>query len=194
MNTTSLEKVFEAIDLANAKDPNTELVNGAATPKELIYGQRMTKVLNDFAPDASVALQIAARGQHICRWEIPRADYEMNRVGYLTWRTDLKKYHANKLAEILEALDFETEIIERVAFLIQKKQLKRDNDTQTLEDVICLVFLEFYYEEFRVKHTDEKVIDILQKTWKKMSEKGHAVAMQIPYSEAGLRLIQNALA
>jgi len=194
MINQQIEKALQAFDLANAKDPNIEVVNGIDTPKELIYGQRMTTVLHNFEPTASTALQLAARCQHICRWESPRSDYEMNRVGYLKWRADLKKFHAKKASEILTDLGFEADIIDRVAFLLQKKQLKRDEETQTLEDVICLVFLEYYYEAFRLKHTDEKVIDIIQKTWKKMSEKGHQAALRLNYSEPGLSLIQKALA
>ena len=193
MNTQQLKNAYQAFDKANAQDPNLELVNGSKTPKELIYGQRMTQILDVFDPDAEIALKLAARCQHICRWEIPRSDYEMNRVGYLTWRADLKKFHAKKASEILEKLNFETEIIERVSFLLQKKKLKKDVATQTLEDVICLVFLEYYYEAFFQKHTDEKVIDIVQKTWKKMSEAGHEAALKLSYSEKGLSLIKKAL-
>ena len=193
MEDQQLNKAYEAFDKANSADPNKELVNNIETPKELIYGQRMTQVINNFAPESSIALKLAARSQHICRWESPRSNYEMNRVGYLTWRADLKKFHAKKASEILEDLKFDTDVIERVAFLLQKKKLKKDNDTQTLEDVVCLVFLEFYYEAFFQKHTDEKVIDIVQKTWKKMSEAGHAAALQLSYSDKGLSLIQKAL-
>ncbi len=194
MDNILTKKALLAFDLANSKDPNIEIVDGKETPKELIYGQRMTKVLTNFEPNASTALQLAARCQHICRWESPRSDYEMNRVGYLKWRADLKKFHAKKASDILSELGFDAKIIERVAFLLQKKQLKRDDETQILEDVICLVFLEYYYEAFSAKHTDEKVIDIIQKTWKKMSESGHAAALKIAYSEKGLSLIQKALA
>lgn len=194
MNNLQIEEALKAFDLANSQDPNLEIVNGKEVPKELIYGQRMTEVLNNFEPNASTSLQLAARCQHICRWESPRSDYEMNRVGYLTWRAELKKFHAKKASEILTELNFDTETIDRVAFLLQKKQLKRDEETQLLEDVICLVFLEYYYEAFRIKHTDEKVIDIIQKTWKKMSDDGHTAALKISYSEEGLSLIQKALA
>ncbi len=194
MNTRQVNKAYEAFDHANSKDPNIEIVNNVATPKELIYGQRMTKVLLNFAPNAPIALQLAARCQHICRWEIPRNNYEMNRIGYLTWRTELKKFHAKTASDILNRLNFEKEIIDRVSFLLEKKRLKKDADTQTLEDVICLVFLEYYYEEFRQKHTDEKVIDIVQKTWKKMSNSGHEAALKLSYSEKGLSLIKKALA
>lgn len=193
MNTNTIEAAFNAFDTANANDMNTEIIDGTETPKELIYGKRMSEMLLDFEPEASVALQLAARCQHICRWEIPRKNYEMNRKGYLTWRSDLKKFHAQKATEILTQLNFDTKIIERVAFLLQKKQLKRDQETQVLEDVVCLVFLNYYYEPFRVKHTNEKVIDIVQKTWKKMSEKGHEAALKLSYSNEGLALIQQAL-
>ena len=153
----------------------------------------MTDVIESFDPNASPALLLAARAQHICRWEIPRSNYEMNRVGYLTWRNDLKKFHAETVGKILEDLHFETETIDRVSFLIQKKKLKKDIETQTLEDVICLVFLKYYYEAFSKKHTEEKVIDIIQKTWKKMSNKGHDAALKLNYTEQGLSLIQRAL-
>lgn len=193
MNTEQLQNAYAAFDKANSKDPNQEVINGIETPKELIYGQRMTQVLDFFAPNADISLKLAARCQHICRWEISRKEYEMNRAGYLTWRSDLKKFHAKKAGDILENLGFETTVIERVAFLLQKKKLKKDEDTQTLEDVICLVFLEFYYEDFFRKHEDEKVIDIIQKTWRKMSETGHAAALKLSYSDKGLLLIQKAL-
>ncbi len=181
------------IDHANANDPNTTSIAGTLIAKEVVYGLRMTSTLLHFMATPSAALQLAARCQHICRWEIPRNEYPMDRTGYLKWRTDLKKFHANKAAEILEKVGYDQEIIDRVAFLLQKKQLKRDTETQILEDVICLVFLEFYYEEFMSKHTDEKVIDILQKTWKKMSEKGHDAALALSYSDRGLALIKKAL-
>ena len=191
--TEKINKVYKNIDQLNAKDPNIETVNNKEVAKELIYGIRMTEMLSEFEPEASLALKIAARGQHICRWEIPRKDYEMNRVGYLTWRKDLKKFHAEKLKTILTELDFETEIINRVSFLIEKKKLKKDNETQSLEDVICLVFLKYYYESFYVKHDEGKVIDIIQKTWRKMSERGHEQALKLTYSENGLELIKKAL-
>ncbi len=193
MDNLLLAKTFEAIDKANSKDPNFELVNGVQLPKELIYGKRMTAILDEFEPNAGVALKIAARAQHICRWESPRSDYEMNRKGYLLWRSELKKFHAKKTSEIMIQLGYNESIIEQVSFLLQKKQLKRNDETQCLEDVVCLVFLQYYFEVFYQKHTDEKVIDIIQKTWKKMSVKGHKAALGLNYSEKGLSLIQQAL-
>ena len=186
-------KAFELFDEANKKDPNRETYLGKEYPKEVLYAIRMTEKLNEFAPDASEALKLTARAQHICRWEIPRESYEMNRVGYLKWRQDLKKFHSEKASKILKEVGYDSETIDKVKFLLEKKQLKRNQETQTLEDVICLVFLEFYFEPFAKEHQEEKVVDILQKTWRKMSEKGQEAAMGLPLSQKSRRLVERAL-
>ncbi|MEM1259168.1 MAG: DUF4202 domain-containing protein [Bacteroidota bacterium] len=188
-----LNKAFKLFDAANAEDPNTEVFKGTIFPKELLYAQRMTAVLKKFQPKASEALQLTARCQHICRWEIPRDSFEMNRAGYLQWRQELKKFHAKKATDILSKVGYGPEVIERVQFLLLKKKLKRDKETQTLEDVICLVFLEYYYEPFLLKHDDDKIISILQKTWKKMSQKGQQTALQLDFHDRGKNLITRAL-
>ncbi|WP_318345484.1 DUF4202 domain-containing protein [Flagellimonas baculiformis] len=189
-----LLEAFKLFDAANAQDPNTEVVDGKEYAKELLYAQRMTDILNQFEPNASEALQLTARCQHICRWEIPRESYEMNRTGYLKWRQDLKKFHAEKASTLLQEVGYDEKTIERVHFLLLKKQLKKDEETQTLEDVICLVFLQYYYEPFLVKHDDDKMISILQKTWKKMSQKGQDAALQLTFSKKGSALLSKALA
>ena len=188
------QKAIALIDEKNLQDPNQEIVKEKSVAKEYIYGVRMSEKLDSFLPDAKESLKLAARCQHIGRWEIPRKSYPMDKVGYLTWRNDLKKLHAKIAGEILQEVGYSEDIISEVKFLLLKKQLKKNEFTQALEDVICLVFLEFYYDDFAAKHTDEKVIDILQKTWAKMSEKGHQVALQLPYSPKGLALVQKALA
>ncbi len=187
------EKAIHLFDQANRNDPTVEVWEGLSFPKELLYAQRMTERLAQFAPDASEALQLAVRCQHICRWQIPRDSYEMNRKGYLTWRRDLGKFHANKAAEILSVVGYEEATIERVGFLLQKKQLKKDVETQVLEDVICLVFLEFYFEKFSEKYPAQKLIEILQKTWTKMSVKGQQAALELSLSKESLALISKAL-
>ncbi|MEJ1223074.1 DUF4202 domain-containing protein [Sediminicola sp. 1XM1-17] len=188
-----LYKAYELFDKANGQDPNKEVFQGNLYPKEVLYAHRMTQKLLEFEPGASEALRLAARCQHICRWEIPRETYSMDRVGYLKWRQDLKKFHADKASSILKAVGYDQATIEKVVFLLEKKQLKKNEDTQTLEDVICLVFLEYYFEPFVVKHSEEKLIDILQKTWRKMSGKGHEAALKIGFSESSLKLVQKAL-
>ena len=188
-----LQHAFQLFDAANQKDPNTEVFKGEVFPKELLYAHRMTEQLNSFAPNASEALQLTARCQHICRWEIARDSYDMNREGYLRWRQDLKKFHAKKATELLKEAGYSEEVIKKVAFLLEKKQLKKNEETQTMEDVVCLVFLEHYFEPFAAKHPEEKTIDILQKTWRKMSDKGHAAALKLPLSESALALVSKAI-
>ena len=192
-SSEKLQKAFALFDEANKQDPNVEAWQGKEYAKELLYAMRMTEKLNEFAPDASEALQLTARCQHICRWEIPRESYEMNRTGYLKWRQDLKKFHAKKASEILEKVGYEQDVIAQVSFLLEKKQLKKNEETQTLEDVICLVFLEYYFDSFAQKYTEVKLIDILQKTWRKMSEDGHSAAHRLPLSPSTKALVSKAL-
>lgn len=189
-----LEQAFSLIDAQNSQDPNLENTANGAQPKELLYAQRMTEKLLQFEPKASEHVQIAARAQHICRWKIARNTYPMDRVGYLKWRQDLKKFHADLTAQLLQQVGYDSNFIARVSFLIEKKLLKKDAETQLLEDVICLVFLEYYFEEFIHKHEEDKLIDIVKKTWAKMSEKGHEAALRLSYSEKALAIVQKALA
>ena len=164
MSQETFQKAIEQIDHINALDPNTEQYKGEEFPKELLYSQRMSETLNSFKPQASEALKIAARAQHIARWKIDRLTYPMDRVGYLRWREDLKKMHATMTSEILEKIGYESKFIEEVSNLIRKKMLKKNADAQCLEDVVCLVFLINYFDDFAQKHTEEKLIYILQKT------------------------------
>ena len=193
MKPTRFETALALIDKKNTEDPNHYTINNINFPKELLYSQRMTRQLLQFNPNASRALQIAARAQHICRWKIPRNDYPMDRIGYLKWREELKRSHATITAEILAEVGYNDDFIKRVRFLILKKQLKKNEEAQALEDVICLVFLDFYFEEFAEKHNDEKVIDILQKTLIKMSDKGKEEALKIKFSDKSLALVKKAL-
>ncbi|WP_367281465.1 DUF4202 family protein [Porifericola rhodea] len=188
------EQTIAAFDKANAEDPHQEEVDGRKVPKELLYGQRMSNTLAVFYPEASEELQLAARCQHIRRWEIPRSDYPMDRKGYLKWRTQLKMFHAEKAGEIMAAHGYEQKSIDRVAFLLKKQKLKSDPETQTLEDVVCLVFLQYYFGDFAKQHPEEKIVDIVAKTWKKMSEEGHASAMKLALSSDELAMIEKALA
>ncbi|NJB86434.1 hypothetical protein GGR26_002202 [Lewinella marina] len=187
---SQLTAAFAAFDRANAADPRLVDDGGEKVPYELLYARRMTEELNRFAPDASVALQLAARAQHLERWRSPREDYPMDREGYLRWRTDLKQFHAARAQEILAEVGYPPEVQERVAFLLQKKRLKRDAETQTLEDVVCIVFLKHYAAEFAGEHRHGKVIDILHKTLGKMSDRGRAAALEaeLPSAVRGMVL------
>ena len=193
MKPTRFETAIALIDKANSEDINSYEVAGLNYPKELLYSLRMTRKLLRFEPNASKALQIAARAQHICRWKIARDAYPMDRVGYLEWRETLKKMHADLTADILEQVGFDDQFTDRVKAIILKKLIKKNEESQTIEDIICLVFLDYYFEEFAAKHNDEKVIDILKKTWIKMSDKGHEAALKIPFSEKSLILVKQAI-
>jgi hypothetical protein len=190
---TPFQNASAGIDTENAQDPNSEIYQSKSYPKELLYSNRMYEKLMDFYPNASEAVQIAAKAQHICRWKMPRNSYPMDRVGYLKWREDLKKFHAKTTAEILEKAGYSQKFIDRVSFLIEKKLLKKDEETQLLEDVICLVFLEYYFDPFVHKHDREKMKNIILKTWNKMSEAGHQEALKINFSDTNLQLIKETL-
>jgi hypothetical protein len=188
-----LEEALRRFDEANAEDPNTELVDGQSTPKELVYGRRMSERLAAFAPDAPETVKLAARAQHIRRWEVPRDSYPVGRAGYLKWRTDLYKRHGETAAAIMEEVGYDAEAIDRVKTLLRKRGLKTDPDVQLMEDVICLVFLEHYFHDFAQKHDEEKLVSIVQKTWKKMSAAAHRAALQLDFEADDSAIIEKAL-
>jgi len=193
MDAERFERTITAFDRINNGDPNKESVDGEMYPKELLYAQRMTEHLSTFYPEASEELRLAARAQHIRRWAIPRNDYPMTKVGYKQWRTALLKYHAETVGGVMEENGYDANAISRVQSLIQKKRLKKDEEVQVLEDVICLVFLHYYFESFAIKHDNEKLIGILKKTWAKMSPKGHEAVLALPLSASSRELIREAL-
>jgi hypothetical protein len=194
MSEARLETVIAAIDAANARDPNLIEVDGRQEPAELVYGRRMSGTLARMAPDASAHLRIAARGQHIERWRTPRKSYPEGRAGYLKWRNDLKEFHAARLAEIMTAAGYTAEDAAQVGALVRKERLKRDPEAQLLEDVVCVVFLEHYIDGFMLKTDPDKLSGILAKTWRKMSEDGHAHAMKLNLPPEIPRLLEQGLA
>jgi hypothetical protein len=193
MKPTRFETAIALIDKANSEDINTYEVSGINYPKELLYSQRMTRKLLQFEPNASKALQIAARAQHICRWKIARDDYPIDRLGYLKWRETLKRMHGDLTTDILKQVGYDDQFTDRVKAIILKKLIKKNEESQSLEDTICLVFLDYYFEEFATKHNEEKIIDILKKTWIKMSDKGHEAALKLTFSEKSLALVKEAI-
>ncbi len=191
--TERLDDAIARIDAANAEDPNREFVDGAARPKEVVYAERMTGWLEKLAPEASEALRIAARAQHIERWTMPRAEFPDGREGYLRWRTTLAKFHAERTAGIIAEAGYEADVIDRVKGLLRKHRLKTDPEVQTLEDVACLVFLESYFADFSKRHDEAKVIGIVQKTWAKMSPRGHDAALALDMHDDARILVEKAL-
>lgn len=180
-----LQAAIARIDAYNEEDPHGE---------ELLYSERMTACLETFEPGASDALRIAARAQHIGRWTSPRDAYPMDRAGYKKWRDELAQFHADATAGILREVGYGEETIVRVSSLLRKKNLKTDPECQTLEDVICLVFLEYEFADFAAKHEDEKLVRILQRTWIKMSERGHEAALKLGLPPRLRGLVERALA
>jgi len=189
-----LPKAFARFDQVNALDPRSDEVQGSAEPRELVYAERMSERLERFAPEASEVLRLAARAQHIARWEIPRTEYPPGRVGYKRWRTRLMHHHADLAGAILTEVGYGPDTVSAVSRLLRKEGLKRDPDVQTLEDVVCLVFLEHYFDEFAEEHEDEKLVDILARTWVKMSERGRGAALELPLSERARELVGRAVA
>ena len=189
-----LERACAEFDRINAQDPRREAIDGELQPKELAYARRMSDTLARLEPDASEELRLAVRAQHIARWEIPRTTFPAGRQGYKQWRTRLMEHHAARAGEVMRSVGYDDGAIDRVTRLLRKQGLKRDAEVQTLEDVACLVFLEDYFDEFALEHDDDKLVDILRKTWVKMSPRGREAALGLALSERGTRLLGLALA
>ena len=184
---------IERMDALNRADPNRETVAGQDYPKELLYAERMSAWLARLAPEASEALRLAVRSQHIGRWIIPRSNYSMDRRGYHQWRTELARFHAATVRGILLEVGYDEGIIVRAEQLLQKINLKTDPEAQLLEDTACLVFLEHYFSAFAQKHEEQKLITIVQKAWKKMSAQAQQTALTLKFAAADQAVIEKAL-
>jgi len=191
---SSYERALSLIDAAHSLDPKKIVVDGKEVPYELHYAGKMSHYLSLRSPNASETLRLAIRSQHFRRWEVPRDSYPMTRVGYHGWRTFLKKRQAEQASQICLDCGYSEEDAQRIAALVRKEDLKSDEETQVLEDVACLVFLDDQFVDFEKDHDEAKIISILQKTWGKMTEKGHELALKIPMSGRPQELIQKALA
>jgi hypothetical protein len=183
------ESALQRFDAENSRDPNVE--NGQ--PRELLYAQRLTGWVLRLCPGASEELRLAARCQHICRWEIPRDSHPMTRAGYLKWRADLKQFHAQKAGEILRETGYDETAIRRVQDLNLKKNFPGDPESRVLEDALCLVFLQFQFAGLAAKTDEDKTINALQKSWAKMSEAGRAEALKLEFGPREKALLQRAL-
>ena len=198
MSTSRLSTLLTSIDDINNEDPNTvKLSDGTEQAKEYIYGHHMSACLTQHWPEANEFLQIAVRAQHIKRWHILRSDFDLGKTGYFKWRKALGKFHAELTHSLmLEQVhsDAYTEAeAEQTAAIIRKEKLKTSTDSQTLEDVACLVFLQHYFDEFAAKHNEDKVVRVLQKTWVKMSDKAHNVALSLTLPDHLAKLVSKAL-
>jgi len=192
------QQALALIDAANSADPNRVQADGREWPKELLYSERMSNMLERYAPEADEVMKLAIRAQHIERWKSPRDAYPMDRIGYLKWRKDLYKIQADTAARLLQQAGYDATSIERLRSAVAKKNIKTNPDTQLLEDVTDLVFMEHYMLEFVGKHPDydeQKWIDIIQKTWNKMSADAQAFALsgKVALPESLLPLIRKAV-
>lgn len=196
---SKFDRAIALMDAANSEDPNQETADGKTWPKELLYSHRMSEMLQRYAPDADDAAKLAIRAQHIQRWKSARSDFPEGRQGYLQWRTGLYKFHAETAGRLLAQAGYDAEFIERVQQAVGKRAIKVNRDTQLLEDVTDLVFIEHYMLDFAAKHPEydeAKWLDIVRKTWKKMSDRAHQFALSggIKLPEPLVPLIQKAIA
>jgi hypothetical protein len=198
MGTDRFAAAIRAIDAANALDPNPVVVEGRARPKELAHAEMVTAWVGKLRPDASEALLLAARGHHFRRWTVPRGSYPTGRAGYLRWRRALHRQQADELSVLLAQCGYDDATIERVAALVRKDGLGREGapsepEVQTLEDAICLVFLETQLADFATRHDDAKLLGVLAKTAKKMSPNALARAGELPLDDGARALLARAL-
>ncbi len=171
-DSTRFDKALALFDAANAADPNLEDAGGQLRPKELLYAERMSEMLNRFDSTANEAVQLAVRAQHIKRWTVPRNTYPMTPIGYKQWRTGLYKFHAETAGALMREAGYDDDLIEQVERIVAKKGIKVNDDTQLLEDIASLVFIEHYLSTFAALHPEydeAKWCDIIKKTWQKMS-------------------------
>lgn len=194
MQASEVDRAIALLKRANAGDPNQVLVEGRLQPKQLVQAERIFDWVLRLNPEASDALRLAAHAQHVRRWEIPRESYPPGRVGYLKWRKDLSKFHADLAAETLREAGVAPATITAVRQLNLKQGLTTNPDTQTLEDALCLTFLQYELEEFAARHEPAKVVEILRKTWRKLSPQAQRAASQLDLPPSAQRLVEAALA
>ena len=188
------QAALRRFDEENGRDPNLELADGIAQPRELLYARRLTDWVLRLAPDASEELRLAARCQHLCRWTSPRAGYEMTRAGYLKWRADLKKFHAEKAGAILRETGYPEATVVRVQALNLKQNFPHDPDSRVLEDALCLVFLQFQFADLAAKTAADKMVNALKKSWQKMTPAAREQALALPFGPRERSLLTQALA
>jgi hypothetical protein len=187
--TVPFAQAIRRFDEENARDPNRE----SGRPRELLYAERLTDWVLKLCPEASETLRLAARCQHICRWQSPRENYPPTRAGYLKWRADLKKFHAEKSGAILREVGYDQSTIARVQELNLKQNFPADPECRVLEDALCLVFLEHQFSALAAKSDDEKMINAVRKSWEKMTEAGRVEALKLSFGDREKQLIERAL-
>jgi hypothetical protein len=186
-------RAIQRFDAENARDPHVEFENNVSWPKEQLYAERLSRWVMRLCPEASESLRLAARCQHLCRWEIPRERYPMDRSGYLRWRQELKQFHARRSAEILRDVGYSEETIRGVQELNLKKNFPSDPESRVLEDALCLVFLEFQFADLASRTEESKMLNALRKSWNKMTPAAHAEALKLSFGSRERQLLDHAL-
>jgi len=187
------ERAIRRFDQENASDPNFELLGSVPVPRELLYARRLSEWVLKLDPNASEALRLAARCQHIRRWEMPRSGYPTDRPGYHRWKNALKQFHSELSAKILQECEYDSETIEKVRRLNLKQNFPNDPESRTLEDALCLVFLQYQLAELSSRTEPEKMINALRKSWAKMTTRARALALQLPFNTQEKELVFQAL-
>jgi len=188
------QRAIELIDAANAEDPNVLETPGGPRPKELVHAELLTNWIGQLEPEPSEALLLAARGHHIRRWVMPRSSYPKGRSAYLRWRRDLHRYHADQVGAILDRAGYDAGTVARVQQIVRKERLTQDPEVQTLEDGLCLVFLQLQLDSTaETVADDERMVEVLRKSWRKMSPSGRTFALGLELSDRGRELVRRAL-
>jgi hypothetical protein len=194
MNDSRFRRAVSGFDAVSAADPERTRTVDGDRPRELVQAERLEAWVLKLEPDAGEALRLAARCQHVGRYLVPRSTYPEGRIGYLRWRSDLAKAHAARASETLRSAGYDEDTIERVRSINMKLGIRLNADVQTMEDALCLSFLEHEYAEFSKKHDDRKLIEIIVKTWRKMSPRARELALTLPLSGRPAELVKRALA
>ena len=188
----NLEAAFDAIDAANAGDPNTITVRGSVRPKEQAHAELAVEWVRRLVGDPSEALLLAARAHHVRRWEIPRSSEPEGRAGYLRWKRRLQQHHAAVVGEVLAGL-VDPAVVARVQSIVRKEALRTDPEVQALEDALCLVFVETQFGELTDQLGEDHMVDVVAKTLRKMSSSGRSAALELPLDESAVRIVGRAL-
>jgi hypothetical protein len=184
MDEKRFTAAIDLFDRANAQDPNK---------RELDYAKRVFAWVQKLSPHASEALLLASRCQHLMRWKVPRGKFPEGKAGYLKWRKAAAQFHADESAKILRQVGYSDTVVKRVQELNLKKGLGSDAEVQTLEDALCLVFLETQFHEFKSGKDETKIVEIVRKTWEKMSPRAREIAQSLPLSKDDKSLLAKAL-
>lgn len=188
-----LKRAFAIFDAMHQEDPTRSSFESNQILASLFYHQKLSQWIERLCPNASVPLRLAARSQHIRRWLIPRQTYPRNKQGYKNWRASLLQFHAETAATVLLKVGYDAQTVSRVQQLLRKERLRLDPEVQHLEDAACLVFLEIQLADFSKQHHEDKILDILRKTWRKMSPLGHHLALELNLPQSVNDLVHKAV-